>query len=178
MLVGAYGVFWDASLIAWNAHGWRMLGRRGVNTPIIKVADFRKARGVYVLYSDIGIYYVGLASGSNGIGGRLRDHLDDNHAHRWSRFSWFAFDSPSETDVYPDGVLKHDEWTGIEEATDKLVIREMEALLLAVTAPPGNVQKTQFQEAKLWLQVADRQPTVRTFASLKHRLQPPDDQAR
>jgi hypothetical protein len=150
-----------------------MLGRQGMNTETIKVADFRKARGVYALYSETGIYYVGLASGTNGIGGRLKDHMADIHADRWSRFSWFAFDGPSETEVYPDGVLKHDEWTGIEEAEDRLIIREMEALLLAVTAPPGNIQKTKFQEGSPWLQVADHAPTVRTFASLRHRLRPP-----
>lgn len=171
MLVGAYGVFWEAHLIDWNAYRWRLLGRQGMNTQTLKVADFRKARGVYVLYSDTGIYYVGLASGANGIGGRLKDHLTDVHSERWTRFSWFAFDGPSETDVYPDGVLKHDEWAGIEEAADKLIIREMEALLLAVTSPPGNILKTNFQEATAWLQVADHAPTVRTFASLKQRLQ-------
>jgi len=49
MLVGAYGMFWDRSLIDWNAHGWRMLGRQGMNAGTIKIADFRKARGVYCL---------------------------------------------------------------------------------------------------------------------------------
>ncbi len=172
MLVGAYGMFWDRSLIDWNAHGWRMLGRQGMNAGTIKIADFRKARGVYVLYSDTGIYYIGLASGGNGIGGRLRDHLSDGHAERWSRFSWFAFDSPSETETYPDGVLRNDHWAGVEEAEDKVVIREMEALLLAVASPPGNVQKTKFQEGSAWLQVADRTPSVQTFASLEHKLKP------
>lgn len=174
MLVGAYGTFWDAHLVDWRRHGWRLLGRQGLNANVIKVADFRKARGVYVLYSDTGIYYVGLASGAGGIGGRLKNHLDDVHAGRWTRFSWFAFDGPSETEVYPDGVLKHDEWNVIEEATDKVLIREMEALLLAVTSPPGNVQRTRFQDAGQWLQVADHAPTVQTFVTLKHRLTPPD----
>ncbi|NNM45651.1 GIY-YIG nuclease family protein [Knoellia koreensis] len=171
MLVGAYGVFWDASLVDWNAYSWRLLGRQGLNASTIQIADFRKARGVYVLYSDTGIYYVGLATGLGGIGGRLKDHRTDEHGGRWSRFSWFAFDGPSDTEMYPDGVLKHDEWAGIEEASDKLLIREMEALLLAVTAPPGNVQRTKFQEGTPWLQVADHPPTVRTFSSLKSKLE-------
>ena len=173
MLVGAYGVFWDARLVDWEAYRWRLLGRRGMASGTIKIADFRKARGVYVLYSDTGIYYVGLASSESGIGGRLKDHRSDAHSGRWTRFSWFAFDGPSETEVYPDGVLKHDEWAGIEEAEDRVVIREMEALLLAVTSPPGNVQKTKFLAATEWLQVADRSPTVHTFSKLRQRLQPP-----
>jgi hypothetical protein len=175
MLVGAYGTFWEASLIDWRASGWRMLGRQGVNIPVLRIADFRKARGVYALYSDTGIYYVGLAAGTNGIGGRLKDHRSDIHAERWSRFSWFAFDGPSETVTYADGVLKHDEWASIQEAEGKLVIREMEALLLAVTSPPGNISRTKFQEGSPWVQVADHTPPIRTFASLRHKVDPQAD---
>ncbi|MEP9382471.1 GIY-YIG nuclease family protein [Nocardioides sp. KR10-350] len=124
---------------------------------------------MYALYGDTGIYYVGLASGAEGIGGRLRDHTVDDHQWYWSRFSWFAFDSPSETEMYPDGVLKHEAWPSIE-AEDKLVIREMEALLIAVTSPPGNVQRTRFRYGSKWSQVADSTPEVKTFADLKDRL--------
>jgi hypothetical protein len=170
MLIGAYGTFWERDLVDWHSYGWRLLGRQGLQKGTLQIADFRRARGVYVMYSDIGIYYVGLASGSQGIGGRLRDHTQDDHRAAWSRFSWFAFDSPSETDTYPDGVIKHEEWNTIE-GEDVVVIRELEALLLAVTAPPGNVQKTKFQYASAeWLQVADQNPEIRTFASLQHRL--------
>lgn len=169
MLIGAYGTFWDRGLVDWHQHGWRLLGRQGVQRGTIKVADFRKARGVYVLYSDSGIYYVGLASGAGGIGSRLKDHLTDDHRDAWSRFSWFAFDSPSESEMYPDGVIKHEEWSSVE-GTDVVIIRELEALLLAVTSPPGNVQRTRFQHGAEWLQVADRVPAVMTFHVLKDRL--------
>lgn len=174
MLVGAYGLFWDRELVAWTSRGWRLLGRRGFNAGTVRVADFRPGRGVYVLYSNTGIYYVGLASGRGGIGGRLHDHLTDEHAERWTRFSWFAFDSPEETSVDADGVLRMEEWASLEEAEDKLLIREMEALLLAATAPPGNVRRTAFQEGEQWLQVAERTMDVRSFGELAPRLTPGD----
>ena len=170
MLVGAFGTFWDRGLVDWGAHSWRLLGRQGAQRGTLQIADFRRARGVYALYGDTGIYYVGLAAGTGGIGARLKDHTADDHHSYWSRFSWFAFDGPSETERYPDGVLKHEAWPSIE-GEDKFVIREMEALLLAVISPPGNVQRTRFQYGSEWLQVADSAPKVRTFSDLKDRLE-------
>ncbi|WP_151527034.1 GIY-YIG nuclease family protein [Serinicoccus kebangsaanensis] len=170
MLIGAYGTFWDPDLVDWHGRGWRLLGRQGLQRGTVKVADFRRARGVYALYSDTGIYYVGLASGTQGIGGRLRDHTRDEHAYGWTRFSWFAFDGPSETDKYDDGVLRHRQWISVE-ADDTVAIREMEALLLAVTRPPGNIQQTKFESANAeWMQVASQVPETRSFDSLRDKL--------
>src|SRR3954452_23515103 len=103
MLVGAYGTFCDRSLIGWGAHAWRLLGRQGAQRGTLQIADFRRARGVYALYGDTGIYYVGLAAGGGGMGGRRKAHTAAPHQWYWSRFSWFAFDGPSETETYADG---------------------------------------------------------------------------
>lgn len=171
MLVGAYGTFWDRSLVDWTRHGWRLLGRQGLRRGTLQVADFRRARGVYALYGDTGIYYVGLAGGAGGIGARLKAHTEDDHSASWSRFSWFAFDEPSSQEIYPDGVLKHEAWPSVE-AEDKFVIRDMEALLIAVTSPPGNIQRMKFQSGSEWHQVADSEPEVVTFERLKDKLAP------
>jgi hypothetical protein len=171
MLIGAFGKYWSRDLVEWDAHGWRLLGRQHLQRGKLAVADFRKARGVYVLYSDAGIYYVGLASASGGLGSRLKDHLADRHKNAWTRFSWFSFDSVSETETYDDGVIKHEPWETVEGShTD--FIGDMEALLLAVTSPPGNVQRMKFRAGDEWLQVADVAPEVKTFADLKDRLLP------
>lgn len=53
-----------------------------------------------------GVYFVGLASGSQGLGGRLQNHTADSHGAGWSRFSWFAFDMPSDDETDDDGVLQ------------------------------------------------------------------------
>lgn len=165
-------MFWDRSLVDWKAHNWRLLGRRGRNSGTIKIADFRRARGIYVLYSDTGIYYVGLASSAGGIGGRLKDHTKDTHERAWTRFSWFAFDGHSEVEKYSDGVLKHEPIESVQ-AGDKVVIRELEALLQAVTSPPGNANRTRFLEAgPEWHQVAEVTPEVETFKDIKWRIAP------
>ena len=169
MLIGSYGRFWERDQVDWEAHGWRLLGRQGINTGTLRIADFRPSRGVYVLYNDVGVYYVGLAAKGQGIGGRLKNHLNDEHGSRWTRFSWFAFDSPG-TDSHADGVLKVEQYDSVELETPVL-IRDLEALLQAAMSPFANKSETKFTMGGEWIQVATRQPQVRTFDTLKSRLQ-------
>jgi len=66
--------------------------------------------GVYALYSNGSLYYVGLASDMRG---RLKTHLKDIHAKRWDRFSAYLTDGG-----------KH--------------LKELEALLIGIAKPKGN----------------------------------------
>lgn len=171
MIIGAYGMFWDRDLVDWEARSWRLLGRRGLNSGTLRIADFRRARGVYILYNDINVYYVGLASSKNGIGSRLHDHLKDEHGSGWTRFSWFVFDSPEdsgETDA--DGVIRVDNHYGSVELDTPVLIRDLEALLQAATQPSANKSTTKFREGKEWFQVATRALEVITFEDLVPRL--------
>ncbi len=70
----------------------------------------RGRHGVYALYRKERLYYVGLAS---NLRSRLKHHLRDRHAQTWDRFS-----------VYLTIGDQH--------------LRELEALLLRITRPPGN----------------------------------------
>jgi hypothetical protein len=76
--------------------------------------------GIYALYSDGRLYYVGLAS---NLRNRLRGHLKDRHRGLWDRFSMY--------------ITVSDEH-----------IRELEALLLRITGPEGNRQKGRFRRAE------------------------------
>ena len=62
MLIGAYGMFWDRDGVDWNPgsgpNAWRLLGRLGANRPGLRIADFRPARGVYLLFDNHGAHYV------------------------------------------------------------------------------------------------------------------------
>ncbi len=155
MLIGAYGMFWERDGVDWNpgsgSAAWRLLGRRGVNRPGLRVADFRRARGVYILFDHHGAHYVGLARGAGGLGERLKQHLSDTHADKWQRFCWFAF----------DGVGYHAGTDGFHPvqfrdqpvpAADEEVIRELEALLITVLGTRGQ-NKMKFQAAEGWTQV-------------------------
>lgn len=173
MLIGAYGQFWERDYVDWSGTGgraWRLLGRVNINRGSIAVTDFRFARGVYVLYGNTGIYYVGLASGKGGIGGRLKDHLDDDHRDSWRRFSWFSLDAPSD-ELDEDGVSFVSSSESVSESDSTIVIRDVEALLQLALAPTGNISATKLSRgAKEWLQVPTEDPELWTFESLKHKL--------
>ena len=172
-LIGACGVFWDRDVYDWSRMSQRrLLGRRGLTKNTIQIADFSGARGIYVLYNEVGVYYVGLTAGDTaGLSARLSAHTTDRHAGNWTRFSWFSFDSPSVEDrVDDDGVLELDYWTGYENLKPKTAIEESEAMLIAALKPQGNEKKMRFKDAEEWTQVAINKPEVRTFDEFRARL--------
>lgn len=75
--------------------------------------------GVYALYKNDRLYYVGLAV---NLRRRINQHLRDKHAGRWNRFSLYL-------------VRKVDH------------IKEIESLLLRIADPAGNKQRGRLQRA-------------------------------
>ena len=168
MIIGAYGRFWERDQVDWGSRSWQLLGRQGLNQGTLQIADFRRARGVYVLYNEVGVYYVGLASGDQGIGGRLKNHLVDKHGSGWTRFSWFAFDGPGETQD-ADGVFRIEQKDSVDLEAPVL-IRDLEALLQVALQPFANRSVTRFANGVEWIQVATATPEFRTFNDLRDRL--------
>ena len=96
---------------------------------------------------------MGLSTSYGLLSGRLSDHAKDRHAGLWDQFSWFSFDAPSE-DADEDGVLILDnDWDFYDELTAKAAIKDLEAILIALLAPTGNLKNENFGEAKKWDQV-------------------------
>lgn len=155
MLIGAYGMFWMRDEVDWTPgsgpDAWELLGRCGKQRPRLRMVDFRRARGVYVLFDDFGPYYVGLARGNGGIGERLKTHTRDRHKDSWDRFCWYSFDGVASTT---------DKWgmTGLAlrgkpvPARDESVIGEMEALLISILGTRGQ-NRMRFENADQWDQV-------------------------
>ena len=77
-------------------------------------------RGVYALYKGARLYYVGLAS---NLRSRLTAHVRDRHAGAWDYFSMYLTDGE-----------RH--------------LRELEALVLRITMPRGNLSKTKFARSQ------------------------------
>jgi hypothetical protein len=69
--------------------------------------------GVYALYRNNKLYYIGLAS---NLKSRIRGHLKDKHGKSWTHFSLYVFRRESH-------------------------IRELESLLLRIAYPEGNLQR-------------------------------------
>ena len=79
----------------------------------------RRKSGVYALYRQGKLYYVGLAA---DLRGRIQAHLKDRHIRSWDRFS-----------VYLTGDTGH--------------TKELESLVLRIVAPKGNLVKGRFAGA-------------------------------
>lgn len=156
MLVTSYGLFWRAAEIEWspgkgNKNEFRLLGRIGKNRPGLRIADFRRQQGIYILFDEYGPAYVGLAKGDR-LGARLREHHADHLSGKWDRFSWFGFNPVGAT---PDkeGVLSLNEPRRDVTDDTQTTIGDLEALLIAVMGPKLNQQKMRFDEAERWDQV-------------------------
>lgn len=156
MQVTSFGLFWRAEEIEWfpgkgNRNEFRLLGRIGKNLPSIRVADFRRQQGIYILFDEYGPAYVGLAKGDR-LGARLRDHHGDHLNGKWDRFSWFGFNPVGAT---PDdhGILSLNEPRRDVTDDTSTTIGDLEALLIAAMGPKLNVQRMRFDKADKWEQI-------------------------
>jgi len=80
-----------------------------------------KGRGIYALYDNFGLYYVGLTTYS--LRGRIRRHTTDRHRKKWNRFSWYQIPN-----------LKY--------------TKDMETALLRIVNPKGNKVKGKIRKKK------------------------------
>ncbi len=102
-MITHYGLFWSESDVFWGrpkragqllGRAKTPLGRRGAPTKNErdKSSDYRDFVGLYCLYGDGELLYVGEAGLSKGstLFKRLKDHRKDSLAGRWDSFSWFG----------------------------------------------------------------------------------------
>ena len=154
MLIRAYGLFWSADEVEWfpgagNRGRYMLLGRQGKQSPKLRLADFRTQSGLYILYGNYGPYYVGKA---DRMGQRLKQHLNDRHAGKWSRFSWFGF-KPVLTSRDAVGLSRLKELPAKSRGPMDKQIGELEALLIRALGLENNYAKMRFPGAGPWEQV-------------------------
>lgn len=127
-LIGAYGLFWSREEVEWlpGRGGKRHLfGYRDKPT---QFCDFRRAAGIYVLWSPYRAIYVGMARGNEGLFDRLADHAEGPRAkEEWTRFSWYSVDS------VVDGTMEG--WCETQprldfSLSDDTAVRDIEALMI------------------------------------------------
>lgn len=91
-IIRSYGLFWKVQDVFWGkgSQAGSLLGvPAGARTAV--PTDFREQIGIYVLYSDHQMIYVGqTGSGEKRLFRRLKDHRKDRLADRWNQFSWFG----------------------------------------------------------------------------------------
>lgn len=165
-LIGAFGMFWNRDEVNWNPGSgpaaWQLLGRINKNKGPLRVCDFRRAHGFYVLFDEFRATYVGLARGQHGIGSRLRTH-NNSKDKEWQRFCWFAFDDVLDAKKREGwSVTRHKDQ--ISKASADLVLRECEALLITILGSKAQ-NKMKFQDAKEWHQLRESDLLPRGIAT-------------
>ena len=142
-MVTHYGLFWSERDVFWGhqKNFGQLLGqekepreRRGAprNSERSQPKDFREYVGLYCLYSDNELLYIGEAGlgTKSSLFDRLKRHRKGSMAGRWNHFSWF-------------GRKRCEGQTEIKNA-----LKQLEAITIAIINPGFNKQSGTFVGAK------------------------------
>ncbi len=152
MLIRNMGLFWNAERVFWGSRG---PGKKGSLPGKLSTGkkqgtvEFWEQRGIYALYGDYHLVYVGQTAGQN-LGKRLRDHRSDDLAERWDRLSWFGVRY-----VRRNNTLSKMPTTLNEKTTG--VLNHIESILTTVAEPPLNRQRGRWKDIKQYLQEPSEQ---------------------
>ena len=144
-MIHTIGHLWSVNDVFWGAG--RQAGRlwgvpyyRKKQDPI----DFRDQVGIYVLYADFHLVYVGqTGAGGQRLLHRLKQHRDDHLARRWNRFSWFGV----------RWVKKTGGLSAVAQAAHPplaQVLNHLEAIIIDTAEPALNSQGGRFGDEVRW----------------------------
>ncbi|MEP6647532.1 MAG: GIY-YIG nuclease family protein [Saprospiraceae bacterium] len=135
MIIYNYGLFWNVEDIFWGkpSDEGMLLGVPS-KARSEKPVDFRYQSGIYALYADYNLIYIGQTGrGNQKLFTRLRSHRRHALAGRWNRFSWFGTRR-----VLGNGNLAAEKIKS--PSTHEEALNHMEAILISVGEPPLNRQ--------------------------------------
>ncbi|MFA7201475.1 MAG: GIY-YIG nuclease family protein [Candidatus Paceibacterota bacterium] len=151
ILIKNYGLFWKKDDVFWGKQ--RATGRLlGILAGAKRsdTVDFRNQVGIYVLYADYKIVYIGQAGNGNAkLFARLKNHSRDDLAGRWNQFSWFGLNWVTK---------QHKLSSDIARLFPKTlsVLNHIEAILIHASEPPLNRQGGRWgKEVQRYLQYRD-----------------------
>ncbi len=146
-MINTVGLFWKREDVFWGrgSQAGTLLGVPAWNITADPI-DFRDQVGIYLLYADFDLVYIGqTGSGSQKLLERLRHHTRNQLADRWNRFSWFGV----------RWVKHNDELSALTKAAHpklKDVLNSMEAIAIHAANPPLNKQLGSFGDDEYWYQ--------------------------
>lgn len=146
-MIKSYGLHWHNDRVFWGKPrvAGTLLGAASKGRAARKI-DFRDQRGIYALYANYELVYVGqTGSGDDRLFKRLRTHNRDHLSERWNRFSWFGTQW-----VTKQGVLSAD--TSSLKADVAQVLNILEAISTAISEPRLNLQRGKWSMAKQYYQ--------------------------
>lgn len=151
MIIRSFGLHWHIDRVFWGRPG-TLLGAAS-RSPKARSIDFRYQRGIYALYADYDILYVGQTGSKNDrLFNRLKAHKRDHLSERWNRFSWFGTQR-----VLNSGELSVD----TERVGDSIeaALNILEAVSIAISEPRLNLSRGKWGEATQYFQWWDHNET-------------------
>lgn len=136
VLIRTYGLFWKPEDVFWGGPNKKgsLLGIHSLEKKS-KPVDFREQIGIYVLYADYKIVYIGQAGqGNRNLFDRLKEHfIKDDLVGRWNRFSWFGIKWVTNVDKL--SVAPKNLYPPLD-----ILLNHIEAILIHASEPPLNRQ--------------------------------------
>src|SRR5947209_12572540 len=137
-MIRSHGLHWRAEKVFWGRRGLNGIGTlmgAASRSRAAKPVDFRNQRGIYALYANYELVYIGqTGSGDDRLFKRLRTHNRDHLSERWNRFSWFGTQR-----VTQQGVLSVD--TAKLHGDVSQILNIFEAVTTAISEPRLNLQR-------------------------------------
>ena len=148
-MIKSYGLHWRSEKVDWGwpKHPGTLLGVASKSKHAHPV-DFREQRGIYALYADYELVYVGqTGAGKDQLFKKLRAHRNDHLSERWNRFSWFGTQWVTKA---PEHRLAAD--AAAVHATVEAALNTLEAISIAISEPRLNLQRGTWSDATQYFQ--------------------------
>jgi hypothetical protein len=142
MLIRTYGEHWRRNLVNWNRG--KHLDGYGRNRSI--KGNFWSMRGVYALYQDHQLVYVGQTL-NQSLGRRLKQHTKDETRERWNNFSWYGIRGRSKVRDKERFFLL-DKLNKAEQPSSKSIVDTLETLVIRIADPDLNRRRQEFKQGK------------------------------
>ena len=136
-MIQSYGLHWRIERVDWGRPKVRgtLLGAAS-KSKNAHVVDFREQRGIYALYADYELVYVGqTGAGNDRLFNRLKTHKSDHLSERWNRFSWFG------TQWVKKGTKELSKDTASLGDGVEATLNILEAVAIALSEPRLNLQR-------------------------------------
>jgi hypothetical protein len=146
-MIKSYGLHWHIDHVFWGrSHVSGTLLGTASRSPKAHRVDFRNQRGIYALYADYDLVYVGQTGvGNDRLFNRLKTHKTDHLSERWNRFSWFGTQW-----VTKAGILSVD--TAHLGDNVEATLNILEAVSIAIAEPRLNLQRGKWGESTKYFQ--------------------------
>lgn len=153
-MIKTYGIHWHTSKVFWGRQNNKGSLRGGASrSPTATPIEFRDQRGIYALYADYDLVYLGqTGAGADRLFRRLKAHRLDHLAERWNRFSWFGTQW-----VTQQHKLSSD--TAAVSASVAEALNVLEAISIAISEPRLNLQRGRWGHIEQYYQMSPTAPT-------------------